>query len=400
MAKAPLEGIRVANFGWVWAGPVVGQTLAFLGAEVYKIESSKRVDLTRAVDISGMGLGIGPTSYAGQGSVSLNLKSPEGKKLAFEIIAKSDIFVENFGPGVADKMGFSYKNCKEANPNIIYLSMPTAGNYGSLKDVRTYGTSLASICGFDSFTGYPGEDPQQFEQAVTDPYNGLLGAYAALCALAHRNKTGEGQFIDYSQQQAVVQMMGPALMNYFMNGRNQPQMGNRTPFITAAPHGCFRSKGDDKWISIVCYEEAEWQGLVAAMGNPDWATHAAFATAESRLQNIDALHAKLNEWTQDFEHYALAETLQKHGVAAAPVTDMVEVVNDPHFKARKTFSEMTYQPNNVKATGYGHYIKMSKSEQHFRPSPALGEDNEYVFKELLGLSEDEYNKLVEADVIS
>ena len=123
MAKAPLEGIRVANFGWVWAGPVVGQTLAFLGAEVYKIESSKRVDLTRAVDISGMGLGIGPTSYAGQGSVSLNLKSPEGKKLAFEIIAKSDMFVENFGPGVADKMGFSYKNCKEANPNIIYLSM-------------------------------------------------------------------------------------------------------------------------------------------------------------------------------------------------------------------------------------------------------------------------------------
>lgn len=405
MAEAtPLEGIRVANFGWVWAGPVVGQTLAFLGAEVYKIESRARIDMARTIPPFAGGVRDPDRSlslhagWAGNGSVTLNLKKPEGVALARELIAHCDVVVENFGPGVMSGLGLGYAELAEVKSDIVMFSMPAAGLYGPLSNLRTYGLSLASITGMDSLTGYDDGPPIAMENAFSDPFNGIMGAFSILVALRHRDRTGKGQHIDYSQQEAVMQMVGPAFMDYTMNDRVAKPMGNRHPLSVAAPHGVFPCTGDDRWISIVVTNDAEWQGLVAATDGAAWTDAEEFATHEDRVRNIARLHEQLAAWTADFDDRALAERLQGQGVAAAPVLNVGDLLDDPHYRARGTFIEV-HHPLGFTETIYGAYVKTSRSEAKIEPGPAIGRDNEHVFGDLLDMPKDRYERLVEEQVI-
>ncbi len=405
MAKAlPLKGIRVANFGWVWAGPVVGQTLGFLGAEVYKIESRARIDLTRMLPPFAGGVRDPDRSlsnhaaWAGNGSVTLNLKKPEAQELARQLIGKCDAVVENFGPGAMAKMGLGYEVLRALKPDLVMLSMPAAGLSGPLKNVRTYGLSLSSITGLDSLTGYVGGPPLPFENAFADPYNGVMGAFAILAALTYRDRTGSGQHIDYSQQEAVMQMVGPAFMDYAINGRVAGPKGNRHPVDAAAPHGVFPCAGEDRWISIAVASDEEWTGLVAAMGKPEWAAAAELAGAAQRREHIDMLHERLAAWTQGFDDYKLAHLLQSYGVAAAPVLNVADLLRDPHYRARGTFIEVQH-PLGFKETIYGAYVKTSRTEVDVQPGPRMGRDNDFVFRELLGVAEERYQRLMEEQVI-
>jgi crotonobetainyl-CoA:carnitine CoA-transferase CaiB-like acyl-CoA transferase len=400
----PLEGIRVANFGWVWAGPVVGQTLAFLGAEVYKIESRSRIDMTRTLPPFAEGVRDPSRSlsnhacWAGNGSVTLNLKRPEAIDLARQLVARCDVVVENFGPGVMTQLGLGYEDLRRVRPDVVMFSMPAAGLSGPLKDIRTYGLSLTSTTGLDSLTGYPDGPPVPMENAFSDPYNGIMGAFAILAALHHRDRTGSGQHVDYSQQEAVMQMVGPAFMDYALNGRVAGPMGNRHPLGGAAPHGVFPCAGEDRWISIAVVEADEWSGLLAAMDDPEWARAPRFATREERVRNLDELHERLARWTAGFDDRELAERLQGHGVAAAPVLNVADLLHDPHYRARKTFIEVRH-PLGFLETIYGAYVKMSRTEARVEPGPAIGRDNDFVFVELLGLPEERYRELVEDQVI-
>ena len=402
--RAPLEGIRVANFGWVWAGPVLGQTLSFLGAEVYKIESYARVDMTRTLPPFAEGVRDPNRSlsnhacWAGNGSVSLNLKKPEAIALAKDLISECDVVAENFGPGVMDQLGLGYSDLQATKSDIILFSMPAAGLDGPLRDVRTYGLSLTSTTGLDSLTGYDASEPIPMENAFSDPLNGILGGFAILAALAHRDRTGEGQHIDYSQQEAVMQMVGPAFMDYSLNGRTAGPLGNRHPCAVAAPHGVFRCTGDDRWISIAVMDDSEWQGLKDAMGKPEWANAPEYQSLEARVRNVESLHEQLGAWTAAFDDRELATRLQQHGVAAAPVSHVPDLLSDPHYRARETFVEVEH-PLGFRETLYGSYVKLSRSPVSVRPGPVIGQDNEMVFKELLGLSEERYRKLVEDEVI-
>ncbi len=402
--KLPLEGIKVANFGWVWAGPVTGQTLGFLGADVLKIESYARVDMTRTLPPFAGGERDPNRSlsnnacWAGNGSVSLNLKQDGARELALELIAECDVVVENFGPGVMERLGLGYDALKKVKEDVIMFSMPAAGLYGPLKDVRTYGLSLTSTTGLDSLVGYSEGDILPVENAFSDPYNGIFGAFAILTALAHRNRTGQGQQIDFSQQEAVMQMVGPAFSDYVLNDRVAGPLGNRHPLAMAAPHGVFPCAGEDRWISIVAQEESEWSGLVAAMGNPDWASAAEFRRLEDRLENIDALHAKIGEWTAGFDDRELADTLQAAGVAAAPVLGVDDLLDDPHYKARETFIEVDH-PLGYRETIYNAYVKLSRSDPKVTPGPWIGQDNDRVFLDLLGLDEARYQALKDDKVI-
>jgi benzylsuccinate CoA-transferase BbsF subunit len=400
----PLEGIRVANFGWVWAGPVVGQTLGFLGADVYKIESRARLDLTRGLPPFAGGVRDPERSlsnhacWAGNGSVTLNLKKPEALDLARKLIAECDVVVENFGPGVMNKLKLGYEELCAVRPDLVMFSMPAAGLHGPLKDIRTYGLSLTSITGLDSLTGYLGGPPIPVENAFSDPYNGIMGAFAVLTALNYRERTGKGQHIDYSQQEAVMQMVGPAFMDYAMNGRVQGPIGNRHPLAAAAPHGVFPCAGDDRWISIVVANDAEWEGLRTAMDDPDWARAPDLGSAAGRTRNIDDLHGRVAEWTVGFDDAGLADLLQGHGVAAAPVLNVSDLLSDPHYRARGTFIEVEH-PLGFRETIYGAYVKTSRTEADVQPGPRIGRDNDFVFRELLGLPEDRYARLVEDQVI-
>lgn len=402
--KLPLKGVRVVNLGWVWAGPVVGQTLAFLGAEVLKVESRQRLDMTRKLPPFAEGK-VDPdrslsnhACWAGNGSVSLNLGEKEARDLALELIARSDIVVENFGPGVMERLELGFDELRRVKPDVILLSMPAAGLYGPLEHVRTYGLSLTSLTGLDSLVGYKGGGPVPFENAFSDPLAGIFGAFAAVVALNHRRNTGQGQHVDFSQQEAVMQMVGPAYMDYLLNGRVGGPKSNEHPLGIAAPHSVFPCRGDDRWISIAVQTEAEWAGLVRAMGDPEWMRAEQFSTAAARLANIDALHARIGEWTAGHDDRALAEQLQHHGVAAAPVLNVGDLLHDPQYAARRTFIEVRH-PLGFRETIYGAYVKMSRTPADVRPGPAIGQDNDHVFREILGLDENRYRDLVERRVV-
>lgn len=404
--RRPLEGIRVANFGWVWAGPVVGQTLAFCGAEVYKVESRARIDMTRTLPPFAEGVRGSDRSlshhagWAGNGSVTVNLKTAEGRELAKELIARCDVVVENFAPGVMERLGLGYDELRAVRPDLVMFSMPAAGLTGPLRDIRTYGLSLASLTGLDSVTGYAGGPPVPMENAFTDPYNGIFGAFAILVALHHRDRTGEGQHIDYSQQEAVMQMLGPAFTDLEMNGRVAGTMGNRHPLGMAAPHGVFPSAGDDRWISIAVTDDDEWEALagLAAADGASWATAPDLATLAGRLADLDALHERIGTWTAGHDHRELAGRLQAVGVAAAPVLSVGDLLDDPQYRARGTFVEV-HHPLGFDETIYGAYVKTSRSDVRVEPGPVIGRDNEHVFLEILGLPRDRYDKLVEDQVI-
>ena len=400
----PLKGIRVVNFGWVWAGPIVGQTLAFLGAEVFKVESRQRLDMLRTLPPFAEGV-PGPdrslsnhACWAGNGSITLNLKEQEARDLALDLIAHSDVVVENFGPGVMERLELGYERLRQLKPDTIMLSMPAAGLYGPLEHVRTYGLSLASLTGLDSLVGYKGGDPVPFENAFSDPLAGIFGAFAVITALNHRRNTGQGQHIDFSQQEAIMQMVGPAYMDYVLNGRSGGPKSNEHPIGAAAPHSVLPCRGEDRWISIAVHTEDEWAGLVRAMGDPQWARAEQFATLPARLANIDALHARLGEWTLQHDDRALTAQLQAHGVAAAPVLNVGDLLQDPQYAARSTFLEVQH-PLGFRETIYGAYVKMSRSPPTVRTGPMIGQDNEHAFREILGLSEERYRDLVERQVI-
>lgn len=400
----PLDGLRVANFGWVWAGPVVGQTLDFLGADVYKVESNVRVDMTRTLPPFGGGE-PGPNRslsnhacWAGNGSVTIDFKKEEGLALARQLIMESDVVIENFGPGVMDKIGLGYEEMRQHKPDLVMLSMQGAGAYGPLMNTRTYGLSLTSLTGLDSLTGYVDGPPMPVENAYSDPFTGIFGAFAVVTALQHRDQTGRGQYIDFSQQEAVMQMVGPAFMDYALNDRVAGPIGNQHPMGVAAPHGVFPCAGDDRWISIAVEDESEWQALITAMGNPDWADSPEFASRSGRLDNIEMLHQQLGLYTRDHDDRELAHRLQAAGVAAAPVLNVGDLLSDPHYKARGTFIEVDH-PLGFRETIYGSYVKLSHSPVTVRPGPVIGQDNEHVFKNILGLSDERYDELVEKKVI-
>jgi crotonobetainyl-CoA:carnitine CoA-transferase CaiB-like acyl-CoA transferase len=401
----PLAGIRVANFGWGWLGPVAGQTLSFLGADVYKIESRSRVDINRTLPPFGDGIRDPDRSlqnhagWAGNGSVTIDLKKPEGQALARQLVAQCDVAIENFGPGVMARLHLDYDELRAVKPDIVMASMPAAGLFGPLKGIRTYGMSLSSITGLDSLTGYRGGSPIPVENAFADPLGGVIGALGVVLALHHRDRTGKGQHVDFSQQEGIMQLVAPAFMDYTMNGRVAGPNGNRDPLGVAAPHGVFPCSGDDRWITIVVYTDDEWQSLLAGMENPTWAQAPEFADAEQRIRNIDDLHKRLSEWTRDFDDYQLAERLQRLGVAATPVLNVADLLKDAHFKARDTFIEVEH-PLGFRETIYGAYVKTSAAQIDVRPGPIMGCDNDYVFQQLLGIPEEQYRRLIDDKVIA
>jgi benzylsuccinate CoA-transferase BbsF subunit len=400
----PLDGIRVANFGWGWLGPVAGQALSFLGAEVYKIESRVRVDINRTLPPFGEGVRDPDRSlqnnagWAGNGSVTIDLKKPEGKELARQLVTHCDIVLENFGPGVMNKLQLGYEDLRAVKPDIIMTSMPAAGLFGPLKDIRTYGMSLSSITGLDSLTGYYGGPPIPVENAFADPLGAVIGALAAILGLHHRDRTGEGQHVDYSQQEGVMQLTAPAFMDYVLNGRVGGPRGNRHPLDAAAPHGVFPCAGDDRWIAIAVFGDEEWRSLATVMGDPAWARAPEFADAAGRIRNIDELHERLSAWTRDFDDHELAQRLQQVGLAATPVSNVADLLNDPHFTARRTFVEVKH-PLGFVETIYGMYAKTSSAQPDVRPGPVMGQDNDHVFKDLLGIPEEQYRRLLDEKII-
>jgi benzylsuccinate CoA-transferase BbsF subunit len=404
MSKPPLDGIRVADFCWAWAGPYGALQLAHLGAEVIRIESQTRPCPSRLIPpwADGKKDGFNRSGYfnqynQGKRSLTLNLKKPEGLDIAKKVVAKSDIVTENFAGGVMDKMGLGYEVLRAIKPDIIMVSLSGYGATGPEKGYVSYGPPQVALSGMSSLTGYKDDQPRQAGFSYGDPNGGVHGTFAVMCALLHRAKTGNGQYIDLSQREACAMLLPEGIMEYAMNGTQPPRNGNRDPYM--APHGVFRCKGEDRWVSIVVGTEDEWQRFCKAIGQPALATDARFSTLAARKENEEALEQIVTTWTRGLSPDEVTQKLQHAGVAAYPTLDGNDLLANPHVAARGYFVELEHAEVG-KRRHLGIPWKMSRTPCEVRrPAPLFGQDTDYVLGEIVGLSKDEIAALRTTEVL-
>ncbi len=403
MSKAVLDGVKIADFTWVWAGPYATMLLALMGAEVIKIESMRRIDSARQSSLT-MGVRFNSvdespvfnTVNLNKFSVTLDLSQPQGVELAKGIVKLSDVVAQNMRPGVMERLGLGYEALKAIKPDIIYLSSSAYGNAGPYREYTGYAPNFAAFSGLAHSTGYE-DGPPTTLTGSTDLRSATTSAFAILAALNYRQRTGKGQHIDLSSSESLSVLVGDLFMDYTMNQRVRGRSGNRDEAM--APHNCYRCKGEDKWVSIAVATDEEWEALCQAMGNPDWTRDERFSDAYLRLENQDELDKLIGAWTVNYTHYEVTDILQKAGVAAMPSFSAEELFNDPHFKERGLTAEVEH-PRMGKQIMVGAPWKMSDSPPPVqRASPLLGEHNEYVFGELLGMSREEIARLKEEKVL-
>lgn len=399
--RAALEGLKVADFSWVGAGPRATKDLADNGATVVKIESSKRLDLTRLSPPFKDGI-IGPNrsgffvhSNTSKYSVTLNLKHPKAIAVAKKLVGWADVVVENFGYGYMDRIGLGYENLRGIKEDIIMVSISIAGRTGPNADFRGYGNSAAALSGHAQLTGWPDRPPLIPPFAFGDVITPLFAVIAIMAALEHRERTGMGQYIDISQVETMIHFIAPAFMEYSANGSAQGRVGNRHPW--AVPHGAFPCKGVDNWCTISVFNEEQWRNLCKGIGREDLLLDKRFKTFEGRKQNEDELEEIVSVWTKERDKEEVFETMQKNGIPSGMVRNAKEVMECPQLKERGLFVRLRHPvigPCNHPAPP----MKFSKTPPKVRTAPCLGEHTHYVCTEFLGMSDAEFARLLNEGV--
>jgi crotonobetainyl-CoA:carnitine CoA-transferase CaiB-like acyl-CoA transferase len=405
MAKTlPLEGVRVADFTWVWAGPFCTLQLAHLGAEVIRIETATRPCVTRMLPPWADGnFGVNRSGYfnqynQGKLSLALDLKQPEAVAIAKELVAKSDIVCENFAAGVMDRMGLGYTVLQEVKPDIIMIALSGYGATGPEREFVSYGPAQVPLSGMSSLTGYAGRPPMHVGISYGDPTGGLHGAFAVLAALLYRARTGRGQFIDLSQQETTVAVLPEGVLEHTMNGTQPPRQGNRDPFM--APHGVFRCAGHQRWVAIAVRDDAEWQRFASAIDRPELAADPRFQRLAQRKANEDELEAIVTAWTRERSPEAVTESLQHAGVPAFVSCSNKDVAEDSHLNQAGLFAALDH-PEVGRRQHVGIPWRMSATSCAVRrPAPLLGGDTDHVMAEILNYSAEEIRRLKDEKILN
>ncbi|HEU4340374.1 MAG TPA: CoA transferase [Candidatus Binatia bacterium] len=400
-----LDGIKVVEFAAFAAGPAVGKHLADNGATVVHVESRARPDGFRTHyppykdNIHGLDRsGLFALCNNDKLDVTLNLKKmPDATELAKKIAAWSDVVIENFSPGTMGRLGLDYESLKKVKPDLVMLSSSNLGQTGPHAHHAGFGSQLSSLAGFTHLTGYPDGPPQILYGPYIDYIAVAYGAVAILAALDYRRRTGKGNYIDTAQYETGLQYLAPILLDYQLNGTVAVRNGNRDPH--AAPHGAYRCRGDDDWCAISVHSETEWRALCGVLGDPAWSADQKFSSFEARKQNEDELDRRIGEWTRGFTRREIMEKLQSAGVKAGAVNTMKDVYTDPQLGQRPQWVELEHPE-----IGKMHYQRppflLDKTPSGpSRRAPLLAEHNEYFYREVLGLSEQEYERLVREQVI-
>ena len=393
-AAGPLAGIRVTDFSWVIAGPAVSRYLSKCGAEVIRIESSKRPDPLRitppflgerSLDTS-MGFS---SQNGGKKSVTLDLSTDEGRELALKLIAESDAVVENYTGGTLERMGLGYERMREVKPDIVLLSLGMFGQRGSWRATPGYGMGLASLMGFADLNGWP-DRPPLVPGAYTDQTVPPLATTVLVSALLHRDRTGSGQWIDFSQCAAASLYLAAPLLEAAANGKDWSRIGNRSR--SAAPHGVYPTAETDVWCAIAVEEESQWAALKEAMGQPSWAGEDRFDRVDGRLAEQDDLDELVSGWTATLTVGEIVATLRAAGVPAAPLQTAAELVEDPQLRHRG-FLTMVDHPVMGEVLDYATGFRFSRSLTNSNPSPRMGEHTREVLSEVLGVPDEEIASL-------
>lgn len=403
--RRPLDGIRIVDFCWVMAGPTCTRMLAYLGAEVIKVESWARMDSSRwmvpryGTDPAPPNQNLGYNIFnLSKRAITLNARHPQGLELVKRIVKVSDAVVNNFAAGTMERMGLGYEALKECRPDIILLSMSGFGSTGPWSAYHGYQPTFEALSGVQEMSGYHDGPPiRSGAGAHIDIINGLAAAFTLVVALKHRSRTGEGQFADLSEWEVPCALTGEEFLGFSMNGRNPSRKGNRDAVM--APHNCYPCQGEDKWISIAIATEEEWQAFCKAIGSPGWTRQEKFSDAYSRWKNQEEMDRLIGEWTRNHTHYEAMDILQGVGVAAIPSFNQAELLSNLHVKERGCFEEIDH-PEMGKHIALGPPWKLSATPAKItRHAPLVGEDNEYVFCDLLGIPTEEFAMLVGEQVI-
>ncbi|MGD9893958.1 MAG: CaiB/BaiF CoA transferase family protein [Dehalococcoidia bacterium] len=401
--KLPLEGIKVVDLTWVMVGPMAIRYLADWGATVVHVESATHVDTARTIQPfkdSQPGperSGLYQNVNAGKLGLTLNLNTEHGCAVLRRLIEWADILAESYTPGITARWGFDYAHVREINPSIIMLSTCLAGQTGPNARFPGYGTMGAAFAGFIDMAGWPDRSPAGPFGAYTDYVAPKFIASALLAALDHRRRTGRSQYIDLSQAEASMHFLGPALLDYMVNGRVVTRAGNADP--GAAPHGVYPCAGEDTWVAVAVTNDAQWHALCAATGHTDWLTDPQFDTFLDRRANAAGLDAELSEWTRQSSPQDVESLLQAHGIPASAVQTSADCFLDSQLQSRGHFAEAQH-PDLGAIPLETSRIRMSRSVPRTPAAAAMfGQHNEQVLKDVIGMTDEEIVELTVAGAL-
>ena len=424
MPRLPLAGLRVLEITVVWAGPYCGSFLADLGAEVIRVESTKTfVPLTRGaaphpsqavIDNLPLYSGGVPDRVPGarpfnrspmfnsharnKRSMTVNLLDAGGREIFDRLVAVSDVLIENNPTETMEKLGITYESLRAVKDDIIMLRMPAYGSTGPYRNYRAHGVHIEGVVGHTMLRGYPDTDPSYNTTVLmSDAAAGAQGAFAALAALHHRKRTGQGQLVELGQAENVFAYLGEYYLDYAMNGRTHETRGNRHPRALQGCYPCAPEDGDaDRWVAITVYDGAQWQTLCDIIGAPDLAADRELDDADARRLRHDAIDVRIAQWTRTQTPQSAMRTLQERGIPAGAIMHQADAFADPHLQSREFFAA-AWQEDCGTHLYPGPLYKMSATPLGIRRGPVmLGQDNEYVYRELLGYSAAEYAAFVAA----
>ncbi len=404
----PLEGIRVLDLGQFWAAPSAGRAWADAGADVIKVESLARPDPLR---IQARGIypdhqpsedhwnrsGMINERNRNKRSLTLDLAHPRGQEIFLRLVQVSDVVSQNYSRRVMPSLGLDYETLAAVNPRIIVVSILSQGLEGPESDYVSYGQNLEQLGGISYLSGYPDDQNSSVGFALPDPLAGITAAFALLAALRHRELTGRGLHIDFSQREAASLVVGDSLVEYSLTGVLPERRGNHEP--GAFPSGCYPCAGEDRWIALSIRNDEEWARLCRAMRRPALIDDSRFATLIARKRQGNKLDIIISEWTAQYEHYALLALLQDSGVIAGAVLNPRELFQDPHLRARG-FWERVEDPSAGTQEYYGRGYRLSLATIATRnPTPTLGQHNQDILGGLLGMGAEEVEALEQEGVI-
>ena len=411
--RGPLTGLRVLDLTTAWAGPMTGRILAFLGAEVIKVESASSPDIWRMHNTVYQPRrypdgepGDRPfnrcasfnSSNHNKLGLSIDIKHPKGLAAMHRLAATVDAVICNFTAGTLARMGLGYEALKRINDDIIVLEMPGFGNSGSLAKAAANGTTMEMAAGMCSMIGYPDGAPTTTGQFYPDPMGGYNGAAAVMTALMHRQSTGEGQYIEMSQVEASMQFIGEELLHAIAAGQDPQPQGNRVRW--AAPHDAYAASGDDQWVAIAIGSDAQWRTFCALTDNEPLADDRRFSSFEARWRHQDLLREPISQWTRQRAKADIANLLQAAGIRAAPVNRPGDVIASPYLAAREAFVTLAHPEAGTHAYMTLPFRLSATPGAQYRASPCFGADNRRVLMELAGLSAGEVDELEAEGVTS
>ncbi len=403
MNKRVFAGVKVADFTWTLAGPMITKNLADYGATVVRIESAKRPDILRVtppfkngkvgLDRSGFFAYYNPNKY----SLSLNLNHPKGIEVAKRLVLWADVVAENFTTGVMEKWGLGYEDLKRLKPEIIMVRTCNQGQTGPAARQPGMGTHLSGLAGFAHLTGWPDRPPMSLPIAYTDYIGPAFATATLIAALDYRRRTGKGQLLDVSQLEAGLQFLMPVLLDQIVNNRESSRMGNSCPY--AAPHGAYRCQGDDRWCVIAVFTDQEWEAFCEVIGSPSWAKSPELATAKSRKDHEHELNRLVEEWTINHTAEEVTAVMQAAGVSAGVVKSPEDIYQDPQLRQRNFFWTIEHKEMGaVSHLGQASILSETPAEPRM-PAPCLGEHTEFVCKQLLGMRDEEFAELRREEAI-